>query len=194
MDQLTGVTIEAIDLAAWAPQALQVQAVAFGLTAEEVAVRLHIVGRHAQQPGVTALGAFDGGRLVGFGYGMPNRREHWWSTVIEPYLAAGGHDGWLDGVFAVTELHVLPDHQGRGVGSALIRALTAGSGLERSILSAIDAETPARRLYRSLGYRDLARAVHFPNTDRPYAVMGAHLPLLGSGQPGSGQSRPANSR
>ncbi|MEV6977873.1 GNAT family N-acetyltransferase [Kitasatospora sp. NPDC093806] len=195
MDQLTGVRIEAIDLAAWAPQALDVQAVAFGLTPEEVMVRLHIVGRHAQQPGVLAFGAFDAGRLVGFGYGMPNRREHWWSSVIEPYLVARGHGDWLDGVFAVTELHVLPEYQGQGVGSTLIRTLCEHSGLDRSILSAIDAETPARRLYRALGYRDLARAVHFPNTERRYAVMGAPLPLRtppGAGP--AGQSAPANSR
>ncbi|MEU6236702.1 GNAT family N-acetyltransferase [Kitasatospora sp. NPDC047058] len=191
MDQLTGVTIEPIDLAAWAPQALDVQAVAFGLTPEEVMVRLHIVGRHAQQPGVIALGALSGPRLVGFGYGMPNRRDHWWSTVIQPYLEARGCGDWLDGVFAITELHVLPEYQGQGIGSALIRSLCERSGLSRSILSAIDAETPARRLYRSLGYRDLARAVHFPNTERLYAVMGAPLPLL---RPPAAQSAPANSR
>jgi len=177
MEQLTEVTIEAIDLAAWAPAVLEVQAVAFGLLPQEVAVRLPIVGRHALQPGVIALGAMAEGRLIGFGYGMPNQREHWWSTVIEPYLEAGGHGDWLDDVFAVTELHVLPAFQGRGVGSRLIRTLCEQSGRRRSILSAIDAETPARRLYRALGYRDLARAVHFPNTLRPYAVMGARLPL-----------------
>ncbi|MEV4559691.1 GNAT family N-acetyltransferase [Kitasatospora sp. NPDC049285] len=177
MEQLTEVTIEAIDLAAWAPAVLEVQAVAFGLLPEEVAVRLPIVGRHALQPGVIALGAMADGELVGFGYGMPNQREHWWSTVIEPYLAARGHEHWLDGVFAITELHVLPRYQGHGVGTRLIRTLCERSGRDRSILSAIDAETPARRLYRALGYQDLARAVRFPNTLRPYAVMGAHLPL-----------------
>ncbi|WP_354640518.1 GNAT family N-acetyltransferase [Kitasatospora camelliae] len=180
MEQLTEVTIEPIDLAASAPTVLEVQAVAFGLTPQEVAVRLPIVGRHAEQPGVLALGAHAGGRLVGFGYGMPNRRDHWWSTVIQPYLAAGGYEDWLDDVFAITELHVLPEFQGRGVGSSIIRTLCDRSGRPRSILSAIDAETPARRLYRSLGYRDLARAVRFPNTVRPYAVMGARLPLRGS--------------
>ncbi|MFI9275879.1 GNAT family N-acetyltransferase [Kitasatospora sp. NPDC052896] len=179
MEQLTEVTIQPIDLAAWAPYALEVQSAAFGLTPQEVAVRLHIVARHAQQPGVLALGALQGNRLVGFGYGMPNRREHWWSTVIEPHLEAGGFGDWLDEVFAITELHVLPEFQGHGLGTSLIRRLCERSGLPRSILSAIDAETPARRLYRSLGYRDLARAVRFPNTDRPYAVMGARLPLLG---------------
>ncbi|AXI79662.1 GNAT family N-acetyltransferase [Peterkaempfera bronchialis] len=173
------VTIEPFDLADRAEEALAVQALAFGLTDEEIAVRLQIVTRHAGYPGVIALGAMRGRRLVGFGYGMPNDRAHWWSTVIQPYLEAGGNGHWLDDSFAVTELHVLPACQGRGLGTALITGLCGRSGLPRSILSAVDAETPARRLYRALGYADLARAVMFPNTDRPYAVMGAVLPLRG---------------
>lgn len=191
MEQLTEVAIDAIDLAARAPFALEVQAAAFGLAPDEVAVRLPIVRRHAALPGVIALGALSGGRLVGFGYGMPNRREYWWSTVIEPYLERNGHGDWLDEVFAVTELHVLPEYQGYGIGSALIRGLCDRCGLRRSILSAIDAETPARRLYRRLGYRDLALAVPFPGTVRPYALMGAELPLA---RGRSGHSQEANSR
>lgn len=171
------VRIEPIDLAAYAAAALDVQAVAFGLGPEEVALRLQIVQRHAQLPGVHAVGALQGRMLVGFGYGMPNDRSHWWSTVIEPYLAANGHSLWLDDAFSVTELHVHPRYQGFGFGRALITALCAASPLPRSILSAVDRETPARALYRSLGYQDLARRVIFPNTLLPYAVMGAPLPL-----------------
>ncbi|MFF4653463.1 GNAT family N-acetyltransferase [Streptomyces sp. NPDC001380] len=178
-DVVDDVVIEPFGLAARAEEALAVQALAFGLTDEEVAVRLQIVIRHASCPGVVALGAFHRGRMVGFGYGMPNDRAHWWSTVIQPFLEARGHGDWLDGSFAVTELHVHPGWQRRGLGRALITGLCARSGLSRSILSAIDEETPARRLYRSLGYVDLARPVLFPNTARPYAVMGAELPLRG---------------
>jgi ribosomal protein S18 acetylase RimI-like enzyme len=176
---MEGVTISAIDLAARAADALDVQAHAFGLTAEEVAVRRQIVVRHATLPGTRAFGAVlaDSDRLVGFGYGMPNDREHWWSTVIEPYLDRAGHEHWLDDAFAVTELHVLPGYQGIGLGRALISTLCTGVPQSRTILSAIDRETPARRLYRSLGYIDLARPVLFPNTFLPYTVMGAPLPL-----------------
>lgn len=169
--------IRPIDLAECADEALAVQALAFGLTEEEVAVRTQIVAHHARCRGVTALGALRGGRLVGFAYGMPNDRSHWWSTVIQPHLEAAGRGAWLDDSFAVTELHVLPAHQGHGTGRALITRLCALSGLPRTILSAVDEETPARRLYRSLGYTDLARPVYFPNTARPYAVMGARLPF-----------------
>ncbi|MFC5911632.1 GNAT family N-acetyltransferase [Streptacidiphilus monticola] len=172
------VTVAEIDLEARAPEALEVQAVAFGLGPEEVAVRLQIVRRHATLPGARAFGALLGdGTLVGFAYGMPNDRAHWWSTVIEPYLDANGEAHWLDRSFSVTELHVHPRYQGVGLGRELITTLTGTSPLPRSILSAIDSETPARHLYRSLGYRDLARRVAFPNTALRYAVMGAPLPL-----------------
>ncbi|MGX1272694.1 ribosomal protein S18 acetylase RimI-like enzyme [Streptomyces phaeoluteigriseus] len=153
------------------------QAVAFGLGPDEVAVRRQIVLRHMTNPGARAYGATVGDRLVGFVYGMPNDRSHWWSTVVEPYLRANGNDAWLDDSFVITELHVHPDHQNRGAGRALITTITDTATQPRSILSAIDVDSPARALYHSLGYRDLARRVLFPSAPRPYAVMGAPLPL-----------------
>ena len=168
-----------LDLPAHVDEALAVQAVAFGLGPDEVAVRRQIVLRHMTYPGARALGATTPeGRLVGFVYGMPNDRTHWWSTVVEPYLRARGTDFWLDDSFVITELHVHPAHQNRGVGRALITTITDSASEPRSILSAIDVESPARALYRSLGYQDLARRVLFPSAPRPYAVMGAPLPLL----------------
>lgn len=172
------IAVGPLDLAAWVDEALNVQAQAFGLTRDEVAVRRHIVLRHAASPGARALGATRGdGRLVGFVYGMPNDRSQWWSSVVEPYLRAAGNDWWLDDSFTITELHVLPAYQGRGIGRRLITRLTDQAGEPRSILSAIDADSPARRLYHKLGYRDLARRVMFPSASSPYAVMGAALPL-----------------
>ncbi|MFF6998078.1 GNAT family N-acetyltransferase [Streptomyces sp. NPDC008313] len=172
------VVIGPLDLAARVDEALAVQAVAFGLGADEVAVRRQIVLRHLTQPGARALGATTpDGRLVGFVYGMPNDRSHWWSTVVEPYLRAQGHEGWLDDSFVITELHVHPHYQNRGIGRSLITGITDGAAQPRSILSAIDTRSPARGLYRSLGYQDLARRVLFPSAPKPYAVMGAPLPL-----------------
>ncbi|MEV5438267.1 GNAT family N-acetyltransferase [Streptomyces sp. NPDC052682] len=171
------VVIGPLDLSAHVDEALQVQAVAFGLGPDEVAVRRQIVLRHMTYPGARALGATAGGALVGFVYGMPNDRTHWWSTVVEPYLRAQGHEDWLDDSFVITELHVHPGHQNRGIGRSLITTITDSATEPRSILSAIDTESPARALYRSLGYRDLARQVLFPSAAKPYAVMGAPLPL-----------------
>ncbi|MHA5051740.1 GNAT family N-acetyltransferase [Streptomyces sp. SD15] len=172
------VVIGPLDLAARVDEALTVQALAFGLGADEIAVRRQIVLRHLTSPGARALGATTaGGRLVGFVYGMPNDRTHWWSTVVEPYLRAQGHDDWLDNSFVITELHVHPHYQNLGIGRALITGITDTATEPRSILSAIDTDSPARGLYHSLGYEDLARPVLFPSAPKPYAVMGAPLPL-----------------
>ncbi|MFV8129844.1 GNAT family N-acetyltransferase [Streptomyces syringium] len=174
------IVVGPLDLAARVDDALAVQALAFGLTDDEVGVRRHIVLRHLGCRGARALGATtDSGRLVGFVYGMPNDRAHWWSTVVEPYLRATGSEGWLDDAFVITELHVHPAYQNRRIGRSLITTITASALEPRSILSAIDTDSPARALYRKLGYHDLARPVHFPSAPRPYAVMGAPLPLLG---------------
>lgn len=173
------VVVGPVNLAARIDEALAVQALAFGLSDDEIEVRRHIVYRHLLQPAACALGALtESGRLVGFVYGMPNNRVHWWSTVVEPYLRQNGTEGWLDDSFVITELHVHPGYQGQGIGRALITSITDGVDQPRSILSAIDTESPARGLYRSLGYQDLARQVIFPSAPSPYAVMGAPLPLL----------------
>ncbi|MFI9647881.1 GNAT family N-acetyltransferase [Streptomyces sp. NPDC052040] len=172
------VVIGSLDLSGRVDEALAVQAVAFGLGAEEIAVRRQIVLRHMTYPGARALGAVAAdGRLAGFVYGMPNDRLHWWSTVVEPYLRAQGRDDWLDSSFVITELHVHPGYQNRGIGRTLITTITDAAEQPRSILSAIDTDSPARGLYHSLGYVDLARRVVFPSAPRPYAVMGAPLPL-----------------
>ena len=172
------VEIAPLDLEAHVDDALAVQAVAFGLGDDEIGVRRHIVLRHLTTPGARALGArTPEGRLVGFVYGMPNDRTQWWSTVVAGPLRAAGFEDWLDDSFVITELHVLPLHQGRGVGRRLITMLTDSAGERRSLLSAIDTDSPARSLYHRLGYRDLARYVHFPSAPSPYAVMGAWLPL-----------------
>jgi ribosomal protein S18 acetylase RimI-like enzyme len=176
-----------LDLPAHVDEALAVQAIAFGLGPDEVAVRRQIVLRHMTNPGARAYGATAGDRLVGFVYGMPNDRTHWWSTVVQPYLRAQHNDFWLDDSFVITELHVHPAHQNRGIGRRLITTITDGAAEPRSILSAIDTDSPARGLYHSLGYVDLARQVLFPSAPKPYAVMGAHLPLRRKGGTAAGE-------
>lgn len=172
------VAVGPLDLGGRVDEALAVQALAFGLDDDEIAIRRQIVVRHLACPGARSLGATTGdGGLVGFVYGMPNDRAHWWSTVVQPYMRRRGTEQWLDGSFVITELHVLPAFQGLGIGRQLITTITDTATEPRSILSAIDVESPARRLYRALGYQDLARPVHFPSATNPYAVMGAPLPL-----------------
>ena len=50
------------------------------------------------------------------------------------------------------------------------------------LLSTPDADTRAFRLYHQLGFEDLRRRYLFPGDARPFAVLGARLPL-GHGRP-----------
>jgi ribosomal protein S18 acetylase RimI-like enzyme len=74
-------------------------------------------------------------------------------------------------------VHVLPGHQGRGTGLAMMLRLAAGRPERTAVLSTQDANTRARRLYRGLGFTDLIAGFAFPGTEEPYAIMGAPLPL-----------------
>ncbi len=60
------------------------------------------------------------------------------------------------------ELTVAVDHgwRGRGVGRALLAALLAQAGLEgvAAVSLSVGIDNPAERLYRSLGFREVARA------------------------------------
>ncbi len=88
---------------------------------------------------------------------------------------------WLDYVLEVAEVHVHPDFQAPRDRPADGGRPSPRAAAERTaVLSTQDASTPARRLYRSLGFTDLLTGFLFPGGGPPYAVMGAVLPLAGS--------------
>ena len=103
--------------------------------------------------------------------------------------AAAG--AWLDDSFEVAELHVTPGHQGHGVGAGLLLRLTSDRPERTAVLSTRDADSPARRLYRGVGFTDLLTGFSlFPGSEPPYAVMGAELPLRARlGKPRSARPR-----
>ncbi len=139
---------------------------------------------HTGNPGFRALAAIDdgSGQVIGFGYGFHGATGQWWHDTVRNAVTASrgaaAAAAWLEDSFEVAELHVAPHYQGRGVGSGLLLRLAAGRPERTSLLSTRDADTPARRLYRGVGFTDLLTAFHFfPGGEPPYAVMGAELPL-----------------
>ncbi|WP_213454055.1 GNAT family N-acetyltransferase [Rhizomonospora bruguierae] len=177
---MTPARIAPLDLSDRVTDAVAVMAAAFGLSTRDSRERGVIFDRHAQRPGLVAYGAFDtGDRLTGFCYGFPGQDGGWWANQIEPHLAAAGHADWLRDAFELTELHVHPDHQRRGLGRTLITTVCGEATEPRVLLSAKAGETPARHLYRTLGFVDLTGPFRFVGFDTPYRVMGASLPLPG---------------
>jgi len=141
-----------------------------------------------QATGSTALGGETsaGARplLVGFAYGFHGAGGQWWHDVVRraaaSVLGARAADDWFDDSLEIAEVHVLPGYQGRGTGLAMMLRLTGGRPERSAVLSTMDANTRARRLYHGLGFTDLLTGFEFPGTDLPYAIMGAPLPLPGA--------------
>lgn len=122
--------------------------------------------------------------LVGFTYGFHGAGGQWWhdlvSRAVAVALGARAADDWFGDSIEIAEVHVLPGYQGRGTGLAMMERLTAGRPERAAVLSTMDANTRARRLYHGLGFTDLLTGFVFPGTDLPYAIMGAPLPLPGA--------------
>jgi ribosomal protein S18 acetylase RimI-like enzyme len=120
-------------------------------------------------------------RVVGFAYGFHGAPGQWWHDLVHEVIAgkhgASAADEWLGDSFEIAEVHVHPCHQGLGAGRAMMLRLTAGRPERTAVLSTMDTDSRARRLYRGLGFDDLVAGFIFPGTDLPYAVMGAALPL-----------------
>jgi len=142
-----------------------------------------IMERHAGNPGLRALAAFDeqSEQPVAFAYAFRGCAGQWWHDVVWSAVAAtSGLDAahyWLDETLEIAEVHVLPDFQARGIGRRLVLGLTADRGERTALLSTRDMLSPARKLYRSLGFADLLTDFAFPGGGPPYAVLGASLPL-----------------
>jgi ribosomal protein S18 acetylase RimI-like enzyme len=120
-------------------------------------------------------------QVIAFAYGFHGEGGQWWHDLVSHAVASRlgrtAADGWLADSFEIAEVHVLPAYQGQGTGLAMMRRLTAGRPERTAVLSTMDADTRARRLYRALGFTDLIAGFAFAGTDAPYAIMGAPLPL-----------------
>ncbi len=163
---------------------------AMGAEPDELPTRRAIMERHAGSPGFRALVVTgdDPARIVAFTYGFRGVPGQWWHDVVRGGVTAAAGPAaaaeWLDYVLEIAEVHVHPDFQARGIGRRMVVTLTEGRGERTAVLSTRDASTPARKLYRSLGFTDLLTDFLFPGGGPPYAVMGAVLPLAGSDGPG----------
>jgi len=134
--------------------------------------------RHTAHAGFACRAALlDDGTLVGFGYGYTTLPGQWWHDLVRKALDADQADQWLGNAFELSELHVLPEFQGAGTGRVLLGELAAALPHDAMLLSTPDIDTRAFRLYRHVGFIDLRRHYLFPGDVRPFAVLGARLPL-----------------
>ncbi|TRW79180.1 GNAT family N-acetyltransferase [Mycolicibacterium sp. 018/SC-01/001] len=123
--------------------------------------------------------------MIGIAYGYCGAPDQWWQQQVVAGLRRSGADAahisaLMTSYFELTELHILPPAQGRGLGEALIRRLLAGRGEDHVLLSTPEINGEANRawrLYRRLGFTDVIRGYHFSGDPRAFAILGRTLPL-----------------
>jgi len=118
-------------------------------------------------------------------YGYCGAPDQWWQQqVVQGLRRAGLAQGEIGSLmrsyFELTEVHIHPRAQGRGLGEALVRRLLAGRDEHSVLLSTPEIrgeDNRAWRLYRRLGFTDIIRGHRFAGDPREFAILGRPLPL-----------------
>jgi ribosomal protein S18 acetylase RimI-like enzyme len=133
--------------------------------------------RHMERKDFRLLAAWESktGKIVGFNYGYTSAPGQWWHDLVEGAMTPQAAREWLTDTFEFVELAVTPGAQGRGVGSRLHDTLLTGLYHRRAVLSTMQAETVALKLYRKRGWITLLETFYFPGTSKPYQIMGLYL-------------------
>lgn len=128
---------------------------------------------------------FSSAPLLGVAYGYCGAPDQWWQQQVVQGLRRAGRSqaeisSLMNSYFELTELHINPPAQGRGLGEALARRLLDGRGEANVLLSTPEINGEANRawrLYRRLGFTDVIRGYHFAGDPRAFAILGRPLPL-----------------
>ena len=163
---------------------LAVYAAAMSPPTDQLPGRRAIMARHVRYPRFRCLAACSASppaRIIAFAYGFHGEPGQWWHDLVGSAVSVTAGEPlarhWIADSFEIGEVHVHPDYQGRGIGREMMLGLTARRPERTAVLSTRDADSRARRLYRTLGFADLLTSFCFPGGPERYAVMGAELPL-----------------
>ncbi|MHA3704803.1 GNAT family N-acetyltransferase [Jatrophihabitans sp. YIM 134969] len=172
------------EMVARVDEAMAIYVAAMGYHVSAGKARAAATRAHTRYDGFASVAAVHtpSGRLLGFGYGYTSRPGQWWHDLVRRAVEPSTAEVWMADAFELSELHVSPDAQGRGIGRAVLAALASRTTESTMLLSTPDAETRAFRLYTDLGFVALARRHRFPGDGRPFAVLGARLPFAPPGR------------
>jgi ribosomal protein S18 acetylase RimI-like enzyme len=177
-EAVTVVTVTPTDLRFCLNEAMDIYVAAMGYAPFSGAQRGVHALKHAEFDSFACRAALAAdGTMLAFGYGYTSQPGQWWHDLVR--RAIGSEQlGWLANAFELSELHVLPQAQGHGLGERVLRSLAEELPHRSMVLSTPEAENRAWRLYRRLGFVDLARDHMFPGDHRPFGVLGARLPFV----------------
>lgn len=113
---------------------------------------------------VVAVSATDEGRLVAFAYGHPwlwEAQTYAWAYQLRDLL--GDDADRLDGTYSLNLLARHPDAKYRGLGRTVLARWLEAIGHGSCWLQTTDIDSPATRLYASLGFQPVGHGPEAPN-------------------------------
>jgi len=99
-------------------------------------------------------------------YGCTCLEEQWFYAVVTQGMSGSMIATWFEHAFEVIELALKPEYRGLGIGSQLHDTLLTDLPHKTAVLSTMNAETPARHLYRRRGWHPIRDKFVFPNVER----------------------------
>jgi GNAT superfamily N-acetyltransferase len=137
----------------------------------------HRLPAHVRRDDFVFLVARDEREIIGFAYGYTGAYGRWWTEHVAAALSAEQRAEWLDPPhYEIVELHVLPVHQRRGIGSALLAQLVTRQPHDRAVLTTQAGSRKARTFYAKNGWQELAN-IDFGAGYPPYVALGKRLTL-----------------
>jgi ribosomal protein S18 acetylase RimI-like enzyme len=170
------------ELRARLPEALDIYVTAMRYPAGTAEQRQPMWLAHMLRQDWRCIGALnENGAMIGISYGYRGASGQWWHEQVRRGLlvstGAQSVERWMADYFELTELHVRPETQGRGIGEGLLRHLLDGVTASTTLLSTPEGTSRAWQLYRRVGFQDVLRDYLFAGDPRPFAVLGHQLPL-----------------
>lgn len=131
--------------------------------------------RHAARDGFRCAVGREGDRPIGFAYGYVGAPGPWRHDRVRAALSPPMVERWLDGAFELTELAVVPNAQGRGIGSRLHDAVLDATSAPPVVASTPRDDDPAVAFYRRRGWATLIEDMRYPGAPTPRLLLGRRL-------------------
>jgi ribosomal protein S18 acetylase RimI-like enzyme len=118
-----------------------------------------------------------GGPIVGFAYGYRSGPGQYWRDQVAAVLKPEEAERRLGDNFELAEFGVLPEYQGRGVGSRLHDAILTDIPYRTAALSTLrfPEDSVALKMYRKRGWQVIRDNFRFTGHRDPYVIMGRDL-------------------
>lgn len=122
-------------------------------------------------------------RSIGVCFSFQGSEHTWWNQQVARGLRHSGHSPQriatlLSNYAELSEVHVTPDMQGKGIGHALLSTHLATIQQPTVMLSTPEVpgeNNGAWKLYRRIGFHDILRNFYFPSDARPFAILAKKL-------------------